>query len=151
VISMNIDHLIAELADSNMDSVYENKVAKLLTNASVEEKGILLHKYLSNDDYQVRMLGLRLIKRCRIDKKLFSEITRMCFEVNRLTELQKWYSAILSRYPLSSFVEYLKEEFKKRNDMSFFERNIRALQMELANSGEKGKVYLQSLERYKPI
>lgn len=151
MISMNIEHLIAELAEANMDSIYENKVARLLANASAEEKGILLHEYLSNDDYQVRMLGLRLIKRCAIDKKLFSEITRMCFEVNRLTELQKWYSAILSRYPLSSFVEYLKEEFKKRDDMPFFERNIRALQMELADSGKKGKAHLQSLERYKPM
>jgi hypothetical protein len=148
---MNIEYLIAELADSNMDSVYENKVARLLADASAEDKGILLHEYLSNDDYQVRMLGLRLIKRCVIDKNIFSEIIQMCFEVNRLTELQKWYSAILSRYPLSSFVERLKEEFKRRNDMSFFERNIRALQMELASSGEKGKVYLQSLDQYRPM
>jgi len=147
---MNIEEFEKKMGCENLDSNFENKVAKLMASASDEEVDDILNSFLISDKYQIRMMGLRLVKRCLKDKKLFDVIIKRCFEVERLTELQQWYSAILSRYPISSFVRELKNELEKRNNMPFYERNIRALQLQLANSGDQGKKLLDEVQRFKP-
>jgi len=147
---MNIDELSKKMDCDDLDSTFENKIAKILSNTTTENASDLLNTFLLSDKYQVRMMGLRLIKRCLKDKKSFDNIIKQCFEVGRLTELQHWYSAILSRYPISSFTRKLKNEFEKKEDRLFYERHIRALQLHLANTGDRGRKQLDRVQQYKP-
>lgn len=147
---MKIEELLEEMDCDNLDSNFENKVAKLIANATDEDVEEILNCFLFSDRYQTRMMGLRLVKRCLKDKKLFRTVIKRCFEIERLTELQQWYSAILSRYPISSFVDELKNELERRKSLPFYDRNFRALQLHLANYGDKGRNVLDEVQEAMP-
>ena len=132
---MNIDNLIGEIDSENMDSNYENNLVSIFPELDESDSKKLIQAYLKHSDFQVRMLGLRLIKRVINEKDILEDIIGLSFDVERLTELQKWYSAILARYPVPRVMSRLKAEFINRKDSSFVERHKRALQIELAGKG----------------
>ena len=107
---MDISVLIKDIDNHEMNSDYENYLVGIISNESKENTDLLLSSFLTHEDFQVRMMGLRLVKRCVRDKDALLKVTKFCFDVSRLTELQKWYSAIFARCSPMLFVKVLKKE-----------------------------------------
>ncbi|MEJ2044627.1 MAG: hypothetical protein P8X74_24085 [Reinekea sp.] len=142
---MNLNEAVLSIEKNAMDPRFEKSMVDFIIRSDTQDVQKLLISFLKYDDYQVRMMGLRLVRRCIKEKHILEKIVELSFDVQRLNELQKWYSAILSRYPHGLFVDRLKSEIEKRNDPSFFERHQRALQLELADGGEKARGLLAQI------
>ncbi|MEK8016832.1 MAG: hypothetical protein VSS75_008185 [Candidatus Parabeggiatoa sp.] len=141
---MNLEQVISKIDFHSMNSEYENHIAKYFTTLHETQDAIkLLLTFLTHEDYKVRMLGLRLVRRRVRNNKILLEVIKKSFMIERLNELGKWYFAILSQYPTSSFIKKLESEILGRRDDSFMLRHLRALQLRLAHGGRKEK------EKYK--
>lgn len=125
----SVDEIRSAISSHFADSELENSIAHFLSFADERLSWQCLELLLTHEDAKVRALGLRIVQRSVRETPLLENVIQLGFNVRRLGELQHWYSAILSRYSLSSFAEKLCAEISKRADADFSARNIRALEM----------------------
>lgn len=131
---------------AKMDSDFENSVVDLLRKLDADSGWEIVRELLTDPCASKRALGLRVVRRQFREKKLLERVVFLSFSVNRLTELQHWYEAVLSRYPLRSFLRKLELEADNTKDPDFIARHIRALQMHRAVSGRSKAEAIEKLK-----
>lgn len=136
-----------EVIDSSViiDNRVENSVVFLLQRLDLEERWLGVEALLTNSRPKVRVLGLRVVRRNFREQVLLEKVIQLSFSVDRLAELQYWYTAILSRYSVTRFGRELCKEMESRADTDFSARHIRALEMHQAKGSKAKKIVLGRL------
>ena len=125
----SVDEIRGAISSRSADSELENAIAHFLNFADERLSWQCLKLLLTHEDAKVRALGLRIVQRAVRETSLLENVVQLSFNVERLGELQHWYTAILSRYSLTSFAEKLCAEISNKADAEFSARSIRALEM----------------------
>jgi hypothetical protein len=140
-----LSEVLEYLPKAKMDSAFENSIVCLLRTLDPESTWKIVAELLTHPKANARVLGLRVVRRQFKDKELLDRVIRLSFGVERLAELQHWYTAILARYPLKGFVRALESEAENRKDADFLARHIRALQMHQAEGNVAKKIAVAKL------
>lgn len=132
----NLDEALAYLPVASMDSSFENSIVFLLRTLDAESTWRIVRELLTHPNAGARALGLRVVRRHFKNKKLLECVSQLCFAVERFSELQHWYAAILARYPVKLLLKSIEIEAAKRKDLDFISIHIRALQMHKAEGNK---------------
>lgn len=125
-----------------IDNRFENSFVTLLKSLDLEEKWFGVEKLLSSSKPNIRAMGLRVVRRSFRERILLERVIQLSFRVERLAELQYWYTAILSRYSLTRFGWKLYKEIEKRVDSDF---HSRTLEMHQVQNNKTKKIILDNL------
>jgi hypothetical protein len=145
---LSLDEALNAINSSVINSTFENGVVVFLKTLNIEDQWQYVKTLLSHPKANIRTLGLRVVRRQFKDPELLRRVIQLCFSVERLAELQIWYTAILARYPMEHFTALLKEEIAKRADVNFTARHIRALQMHKAEGCKVKKLEIMKLMKF---
>ena len=80
-------------AHKQLDTAMENQLARRIEGLNTAEKWIVIEVLLTHSVYQVRMFGLRLVKRVLREKELLEKVAQLSFAVVNYKELERWYQA----------------------------------------------------------
>lgn len=143
----SVDEIKQSISMHFADSELENAIVHFFDSAQEEASRQCLELLLTHENAKVRTLGLRVVQRAVRETSLLESVVQLSFDVRRLGELQHWYTAILARYSLSSFVEKLCKEIVQRADVDFSARNIRAMEMHRVKDIDRKKQVLERIRQ----
>ena len=108
-------------AHKQLDTAMENQLARRIEGLNTAEKWIVIEVLLTHSVYQVRMFGLRLVKRVLREKELLEKVAQLSFAVVNYKELERWYQALLSRHSIGRYGKALMKEMESRDCVDFAE------------------------------